>query len=58
MSVRRLYKTLGMKKKVVSESGESDKGYSELFLRTQHKDYSSKDESTTMGYIKPGVLCG
>ena len=58
LSVYRLYKTLGMKKKVVLESGESDRGYSELFLRAQHRDYSSKDESTTMGYIKPGVLCG
>ena len=47
-----------MNKKVVSESGESDRGYSELFLRAQHKDYSSKDESTTMGCIKPGVLYG
>ena len=57
MSVRRLYKTLGMKK-VVCESKSKDSRYSELFLRTQHRDYSSKDESTTMGYIKPGVLYG
>ena len=53
-----LYKTLDMKKKVVCKSKSEDSRYSELFLRAQHKDYSSKDESTTMGCIKPGVLYG
>ena len=47
-----------MKKKVVCKSKSEDSRYSELFLRAQHRDYSSRDESTTMGYIKSGVLCG